>query len=134
MRLLTSLVEVTGAKHQHAGRLGRPLLLDAVLHDLAVQFADCVPARVAVVDHFVKAVQLASLLFRVEAGQVLSGHQLAPQRFTTEADLVCGRRRHADDVRGVFHGTKDLKHICVPICLSIAMLLLIKLAGFPGAG
>ena len=105
-----------------------------MLYDLAVQFADCVSTRVAVVNHFVKAVQLASLLFRVEAGQVLSGHQLAPQHFTAEADLVRGCRRHTDDVRGVFHGAKDLKHFRAAIYLSTAMLLLIILAGLPGAG
>ena len=105
-----------------------------MLHDLAVKFANCVPARVAIVDHFIKTVQLASLLFRVEAGQVLSGHQLAPQRFTAEADLVRGCRRHTDYVRGVFHGAEDLKHFRAAICLSTAILLLIKLAGSPGAG
>ena len=54
-----------------------PLLLQLMLDNLTVEFADRVSFRVAVVYDSVKVVQLAALLFRVEACKVFGCHEMS---------------------------------------------------------
>ena len=99
LRLFPLLIHVTGAKHEDAGGLVRPLLLQFVLDNLAVEFGDRVPLRVAVVNHSIKVVQLAILLFCIETGDVLGCHQVSSQITTVISNLACGSWRNTYDVR-----------------------------------
>ena len=98
LRLFPRLIQIARAKHEHTGGLLGPLFLQLVLHDFAVEFVDCVAFRVAIIDDSVEVVELAVLLLRVEARQVLRGHQVRPQRPTVESNLAGCGRRHTNHV------------------------------------
>ena len=98
LRLFSRLIQIAWAKHEHTGGLLGPLFLQLVLHDFAVELVDCVAFRVAIIDDSVEVVKLAVLLLRVEASQVLRGHQVRPQRPTVESNLAGCGRRHTNHV------------------------------------
>ena len=100
-----------------------PLLLQAVLDNLAVQLGDRVTFRVAIVDHSVKVVQLAILLLRIEAGQVLRCHQMRPQRAALESDLTRGSWGHAYYIRRVVNRAENLKGTVLSLAHPLIVLV-----------
>ena len=114
LRFFPVLVKVTWAEHEYAGRPGRPLILNTVLHDLRVELAHCVTVCVAVIYYPVKLVELADLVFGVEAGEVFSCHEVLPQPFRVESCLACRHRRDAYYIRAVIYSAENLE--CLELC------------------